>query len=546
MHANTPSAEESRTFTFDDRHWRVRGLCPQRGGQRLRASVMVARGERVHLDTLDLYSARSRRAFVKEAAAELALDPGPVKTDLGRVLLALEEEQDALRREALERQQPTVPEMTAAQREEALAFLNDPRLLERILEDYEACGLVGEETGKLICYLACVSRLLPRPLSVLIQSSSAAGKTSLVEGTLRLMPPEAQVRISSLTGQSLYYMGRDQLKHKILSVAEEEGASEAAYALKLLQSEGQLSIACVGRDGGTGRPRTEHYEVEGPVAMLLTTTAEEPDEELANRCLVLSVNGQPQQTGAIHQRQRRAYTLPVSHDQIRAVTERHQHAQRVLQPLTVVMPWAERLTFRTDQVRYRRDHATYLALIASLTLLHQAQRKQVTHGQQDCVVASLDDLAMANALASEAFDLRARELLPHTRRLLAQLHTYVRERAEAEEIAWSQVRFTQREVRETLHWSDHALRRQLGRLVQLEYVVAYRAGPGNQRAYQLIYDGQLGGGSPLRLGLTDAEQLRRQDTREGSLEPPQARDSRDGPVESHPLRHPIRNPIREP
>jgi hypothetical protein len=44
---------------------------------------MVARGERVHLDTLDLYSARSRRAFVKEAAAELALDPGPVKTDLG-------------------------------------------------------------------------------------------------------------------------------------------------------------------------------------------------------------------------------------------------------------------------------------------------------------------------------------------------------------------------------------------------------------------------------------------------------------------------------
>ena len=223
MHADTSASEESRTFTLDDRHWRVRGLRRQRGGQRLRASVMVTRGERVHLDTLDLYSARSRRAFVTEAAVELAVDPATVKHDLGHVLVAVEEAQDALEREALERQHPTVPEMTDTQRHEALAFLKDPRLLQRILEDYEACGLVGEETNKLVCYLACVSRLLPRPLSVLIQSSSAAGKTSLVEGTLRLMPPEAQVRISSLTGQSLYYMGRDELKHKILSVAEEEG-----------------------------------------------------------------------------------------------------------------------------------------------------------------------------------------------------------------------------------------------------------------------------------------------------------------------------------
>jgi len=546
MGQHSTPADDTRTFTLEDRQWRVRGLRRQRGGQRLRASVMVTRGERVHLDTLDLYSARSRRAFVTEAAVELALDPATVKHDLGQVLLAVEEAQDALEREALERQHPTVPEMTDTQRHEALAFLKDPRLLERILEDYEACGLVGEETNKLVCYLACVSRLLPRPLSVLIQSSSAAGKTSLVEGTLRLMPPEAQVRISSLTGQSLYYMGRDELRHKILSVAEEEGVAQAAYALKLLQSEGQLSIACVGKESQTGRPRTEHYQVEGPVAMLLTTTAQEPDDELANRCLVLSVNGQPQQTGAIHQRQRHAYTLPVSHDGMHAVRERHQQAQRLLRPLTVVMPWADRLTFRTDQIRYRRDHATYLSLIASLTLLHQAQRTQMTHGEQACVVASLDDLAMANSLASDTFDHRATDLLPHTRRLLAQVHAYVRERADEDEMAWSQVRFTQREIREALQWPDHALRRQLKRLVQLEYVVAYRTGRGNQRAYQLIYDGQLSGGAPLRLGLTNADALRSPDPGESVARPPQGRDSRVSPRETPPIRHPIRDPIREP
>ena len=199
-------------------------------------------------------------------------------------------------------------------------------------------------------------------------------------------------------------MQRSELKHKILALAEEEGVAEASYALKLLQSEGRLSIASAGKDANTGRQQTQHYEVEGPVAMLLTTTAEEPDAELANRCLRLSVNEQPGQTAAIHQRQRAAYALEGAAVDIAAIRRRHQHAQRLLEPLSVVIPWAEQLTFRTDQTRMRRDHAKYLALIASLALLHQHQRPRVTRGHGDqaeaCVVAAADDLRTANRLAS--------------------------------------------------------------------------------------------------------------------------------------------------
>ena len=51
------------------------------------------------------------------------------------------------------------------------------------------------------------------------------------------------VQFSAMTGQSLFYMGEADLAHKVLAIAEEEGAERAAYALKLLQSEGELSIA---------------------------------------------------------------------------------------------------------------------------------------------------------------------------------------------------------------------------------------------------------------------------------------------------------------
>ena len=83
---------------------------------------------------------------------------------------------------------------------------------------------------------------------------------------------------------------------------------------------------------------------------------------------------------------------------------RHQCAQRLLEPLGVVIPWADKLTFRTDQTRYRRDHAKYLSLIAALTLLHQYQRQETTRTRdgvsERCVVATLEDLEVANQLAS--------------------------------------------------------------------------------------------------------------------------------------------------
>ena len=112
-----------------------------------------------------------------------------------------------------------------------------------------------------------------------------------MEAVLGFVPEEEREKYSALTGQSLFYFGEGKsLRHKILAIAEEEGAEKAGYALKLLQSEGELSIASTGKDPQTGRLVTQEYRVEGPVMIFLTTTAIEIDEELLNRCLVLTVD----------------------------------------------------------------------------------------------------------------------------------------------------------------------------------------------------------------------------------------------------------------
>ena len=252
-----------------------------------------------------LYKARSRTSFIKATASELYVDADIIKRDIGTMLLKLEQLQHERIEAATQSHQPVEP--TASEKRAAMKLLRDPKLIERILADFDACGLAGEETNKLVCYLACVSRRLEQPLAVLIQSGSAAGKTTLMDAALSFMPDEEQIRYSAMTGQSLYYLGAGQLKHKILAISEEEGVAQASYALKLLQSDGKLTIAAVGKNIGTGRQSTETYTVEGPVMMFLTTTSEHPDPELQNRCITLRVNESSDQTAEIHNRQRTRY-----------------------------------------------------------------------------------------------------------------------------------------------------------------------------------------------------------------------------------------------
>jgi hypothetical protein len=114
-----------------------------------------------------------------------------------------------------------------------------------------------------VCYLAAVSRKLDEPLAIIIQSSSAAGKSWLMNAALAMMPEEEQVKYSAMTGQSLFYMSGTNLRHKILAIVEEEGAERASYALKLLQSEGELTIASTGKDPTNGRLVMHEYRVEG-------------------------------------------------------------------------------------------------------------------------------------------------------------------------------------------------------------------------------------------------------------------------------------------
>jgi DNA primase len=514
------NAEHELVAVFGSRRWRVRGLAKVSSFDMLRVNVLVSKSagsdglradDRFHVDTLDLYSARARAVFTKTAADELAIDEDVIKRDLGRVLLACEEHAEAVMRAAAEPVKVVV-EMTDAERVDALALLKGPDLLDRVAGDFSKIGMVGEATNCLVGYLAAISRKLDRPLAVIVQSTSAAGKSALMEAVLGFVPPEERVAFSAMTGQSLFYMGENDLAHKVLAIAEEEGAERAAYALKLLQSEGRLSIASTGKDNASGRLVTHTYEVSGPTAIILTTTAIDVDEELLNRCLVLTVDENRDQTRAIHVRQRSRHTLSgLLADQERdRVVALHQNAQRLLDALPVVIPMAEQLTFADGRTRTRRDHPKYLALISAVALLHQHQRprRTIVHAGREVVYveATAFDVETANRLAAGILGQSLDELPPQTRRLLELLDATVTRIAATDQIDRSMVRFTRRQLREELGWGDTQLKVHLARLVDLELVSAHRVEHGSF-LYELAWDGTAGrDGGRFMVGVTDPTQ----------------------------------------
>ena len=494
----TSTSERDEVFVnFAARAWRVRGARSSSNGdgQHLQVALSVndQTSGRFHLDTLDLYMARLRHGFLDAAATELHASREKLALEMADVLSVAERTRDEGVRE------DTTVVLSDEERRVALSFLEDDGLFGRLTTDLSDLGVVGESTNLLMCYLATVSRKCQRPLGVLVQSSSAGGKSTLVDAVCSLLPPEDLVTLSAITSQALYYLGGSGLSHKVLYVAEEHGAQRASYALKLLLSEGRLAIATTGKDHASGRLQTTNYETAGPVALLMTTTATTIDPELENRLFVLGVNEDPSQTAAIiasqrHEATRLGFANRVRREEIRRT---HANVQRLLQPMPVVISDLE-IDFPSTSTRHRRDHAKLLALIATITLLHQFQREhliaEVNGKTITYLEASHEDIARGLTLAGEVFARRDDHLAPQAQRLLHVFQEYATTRVRESDAVIDDVELTRRELRELLGWSLMQVRAATDALVALEYLIVAGGGRGRCRTYHLVgAPGYVGG-----------------------------------------------------
>lgn len=506
-------ADGTRAITFDNREYRVRGLSPF-GLEKLKINLRLNVGNLFHLDTLDLYQSRARTNFAQTAAKACRVNESIINSDLLALIERLEAERLQMRKTSNSEVETSAAPMTDAEKQTALSFLKDNRLCERIVEDFRRCGLVGERSTVLTAYLGAVSRKLAEPLALLIVARSGAGKSALQDAICNFVPPEELVRVTRLTGQALFYKDPYSLQRKMLVIAEDEGAQQAVYSLRTLASDQRLSIAATRTDPATGKLATEHYEVFGPVVIVITTTSAEAfDEETRSRFVQLSMNESIAQTKAILERQRHQYSLlgVLEKAESEEIKKLHHHAQRMLKPLAVVNPFVEYLTYPSEKIIHRREQRKYLSLINSIALLHQYQReiKTARRGEIEIeyVEVELSDIALANELAEEILGKAQDELAPPVRGMFEAISKACRGKADELKIKVEDVQLTRREIREMTAWSDWQVRMYCQKLVEMEYLFAVVAANGKPAVYQLARD-EDSQTATLR-GLTSIDELKK-------------------------------------
>jgi DNA primase len=392
-----------------------------------------------------------------------------------------------------------------------LRFLKSPDLLEEIITDLETVGYTGEEMNKLLCYIAAVSRKMDDPLSVMIQSRSAAGKSCLQDAVLSLIPDEDFIKYTRLTDQALFYKD-GSLAHKILAIEELDGMNGAMYSIRTIQSSKKITIAYTGKDPVSGKMKTEENTVEGPLMVFITTTEAEIEGETASRFLFISIDESREMTEKILAKQRHSHTLQGFLGKLKGadIIRKHKNAGRLLRPLKVVNPYAELLTFTSKSLRARRDHTKYLNLIQAIAYLFQYQRKPhtVDYGGEtvEYINVTLADIYQANELAAEILGRSLDELSPPSRKLLMLIREMCEERAEEGD---AQYTFLRRDIREYSGWSDFQVKTHIRQLEELEYLYSLTGKKGKEYVYELAYTGGGEDGRPFLIGLVEITQLRK-------------------------------------
>ena len=495
---------------YGDRQYQIKGI--QQGDTQLKvtikASTEVEGSLPFELSTIDLYSSRSRVWFAKLCADLFSASDELIREDLSKILTQVEGYRPKEKKSAKIM-------LSKAERDEALKFLKNRDMFHEILSDLETIGVTGEQTNKLVGYLAAISRKLDEPLSVLIQSRSAAGKSTLQDAILSLVPDEDYVKYTRITDQALFYKDEDSLVNKILAIEEETGMGGAAYSIRNIQSSKKITVAATGKDPGTGRMKTEEYTVKGPVAVMITTTAAELEGETASRFLFLTIDESAKMTDAIHKMQRQAETLEglVRKKKQERITKKHHNAQRLLKPLAVVNPFTKYLSYPSRSLRTRRDHKKYLGLIRAVTFLYQYQRKikklEVEGEQMEYIEVTLDDIDKANKLANKVLGQSLDDLANPSRTLLSAIYNMVKDMADKLDKAIDEIYFTRRMIREYTGWSDWQIRAHIKQLEELEYLYTRIGSRGKEYAYALNYKGQSEDNGKCYLNLTPVEEIKR-------------------------------------
>jgi DNA primase len=399
---------------------------------RLRVTLKVARNpllSPVHVfrNTVDLYNDNQIKRYVRDAAEKLEIGTTDLTRTVYQLIDGVEKYRLQHRKEQLVPQRAPRIELAPAQKTKAKKLLKSKDLLNEVSDLLAQAGLVGEAENGLLLFLIFLTRQFESPLHGLIHGSSGSGKTNLLKTVIKCVPDEQKHITTALTENVLFYPPYKEFwKHKVLMLEDLDGSMSALYSLREFMSNGHIVKFTTEMDSNSGEHKQKKLEAKGPVCIVGATTKEKIYEDNSNRSYLIHIDEsyQHQQAVMMYQNQIAAGLI----DQVKQeeVAELLRNAQRLLEPLEIRNPFQPELMLPQVVFKPLRTNQHYIALIKSITYLHQFQLEIQQDKRGRYIETKLDHIEWANKLCRESLLRKSDQLTGAQRVFFERLKKYLK------------------------------------------------------------------------------------------------------------------------
>jgi energy-coupling factor transporter ATP-binding protein EcfA2 len=436
--------------------------------------------KRKHRNKADLYDRGHLITFAKTISEAENLDQNLIEADLLRLTDLLESHREKqMEAEYPGRVKKGMNLLPPEKQKEAIAFLSQPDLINKIDNLIGTAGIAGEHSNRKLVFVIASTYKMLNPLHALVQGTSGSGKTHLINAIAGLMPPEDILNMTRVTSKSFYHYQPGELVNKLVIIQDMDGLDdEAKFAFREMQSAGKVSSSTINKDR-FGNLSSVVKTVTASFASLSATTHAEIYYDNMSRSIVLGVDESDEQTHRIIQEQNRRTAGLVDEVAARKAKDLLQNCIRTLKPYEVVNRYADKLQLPVEAKMLRRLNSHYQSFVAQITILHQYQREKDEQGR---LIATVEDLREACEILFDAIMWKIDELDSSLRQFFEQLKVYVGKQAQG-----NQSRFAAREVRQALNLSKSQATRYMEELRQLEYIQVADGTSNKGFKYKIAY-----------------------------------------------------------
>jgi len=454
----------------------------------LKVNIRAEKDSNRFIDNVDLFSARSRLSFSLALSRIFDLESARIESDLIRILDYLEDEKEKEANQV----EGELPPLTEEEKELGMELLTSNQLFDRIVKDTEVLGYVGEEVNKLLIYIAASSRKLFDPISVMVVSQSASGKSYLIDTVKKLIPEDEVVSLTSLSDQALNYLPEGGLLNKFLVMGEAVHSEIVEHQVREMLSAGELSRLVTTKDEKTGKMVSKTVRTKAVVSAVMSSTSIDINHENLSRFFVVNTDESAEQTRRIHEAQRRKYSLDRYQEKETKVPElikAHRAAQRLLERRVIVNPFAQELTFPDTLMRSRRDHERFIDLIACVCHLRQFQKEAKEENGLSFIECDLIDYEVSYRIMKGILPVTLTSFPSGALSLFDEFRRIAKDKAKEDDLFITDVSLTQREIREKTGFNQMFVKRYIKVLVEYEYLIqAGGRSRGSRSSYKLHRD----------------------------------------------------------